>query len=232
MRHLYFCSIFLISFTAPLWAERPAPKRPLVDGRLTEVLAQIQTAWDKIQSYECAFTQRVLPKTPGGGGKLEGFGGWEDETSGILLVKKPDKLRWEATSEGTLQILNGGTFTSVRLNRRTSRVAVDIYKDAKKSIDMRALHFLAGQMRFTEFYHVKLLSDGPKAVELKLTPKEDPSESYIAEMEKGSYLLRSLTTETLESRVRMEFMGVKVNPVIQNSMFEYKPGPKDTVHTH
>ena len=114
------------------------------------------------------------------------------------------------------------------LTRKTT--VVDIYKDVSKSIDLKSLAFLAGNALFKETYTSVLGAEGPETIELKLISKATPSESYLAEIDKKSYFLRALTTETADSKVRIDFLKTEINIQIGESLFEYRPKPKDVVH--
>lgn len=211
----------LFVFSALVFA---APSNPHLD----DILTKVQKAWDETASYQCQFVQQVTSKALG----------TKDDSEGVISVLKPNRLRWEVPGDGSVQILNGKKFTSLRKNRRRGTTTVDIYQDASKSVDTKALQFLSGHVRFRELYEITLLSETDKKVELKFTPKGDASESYIAEIDKASYFLVSLTTESLESTVRTEFRcpsnlrDSKANPKLEQSLFEYKPGSKDVIHTH
>ncbi len=202
----------LILFLLPLVLfAKPAPK---------ETINKFQESWDKTKKYSAAFKQTVTSKSMG----------TKEESEGTLNVIKPGKLRWNSNTDMSSQILNGNTFTSLRLNQRKKTRTVDIYKDISKIVDMKALGFLAGNVKFEQVYKIELLSQTPEIINLKLSPKEKKDEYYIAEIAKKSYVLSGLTTETPDSTVKMSFSGVEINPVIDEKIFEYEASPNDIVN--
>ncbi len=187
---------------------------------ITAVIDSLQTHWNQTQNYKAEFKQVVYSK------KLH----TKDETIGTIFVLKPGKIRWEVPSQKTVQILNGNRLIYLKENRRRKTTVVDIYKDVSKSIDLKSLAFLAGNALFKETYTSVLGAEGPETIELKLISKAAPSESYLAEIDKKSYFLRALTTETADSKVRIDFLKTEINIQIGESLFEYRPKPKDVVH--
>lgn len=210
MKTQYFQFILFLFSTTNVFASTP----------LTETLGKLQTAWDKTQSYQAEFKQSVYSK------KLH----TKDESTGTIYVSKPGKIRWEIPAQKTVQILNGNRLTVIKENRRRKTTIVDVFKDISKSVDIKSLAFLAGTASFKETYTSVLGAEDIEKIELKFTPKTSPDESYLAEIDKKSYLLRALTTETADSKVRIEFMNTKTNASSDLSLFEYQPKPKDIVH--
>ncbi len=204
---------FLILFLSSLVFAKPVPP---------EILKKFQTSWDETKKYSAAFKQTVTSKTLGS----------KEESEGSLDVVKPGKLRWNSNSDMSSQILNGKKFMSLRLNARKKTRSVEIYKDVSAMVDMKALDFLADGVQFAKVYKLELLSQTPEIIKLKLTPKEKRPEFYIAEIDKKSYVLSSLTTETPDSTVKMVFTGIQVNPQIDEKIFEYEPNPTDVVTQH
>lgn len=186
------------------------------------LLEKLQKAWDAAETYQASFKQVVFAKRLG----------TRDETQGTLSVVKPNKLRWESTTDGTVQIMNGKQLFVVQPNKRRGTTVVDIYHDISKAMDPKPLSFLSGKAKFRDIYRVELLSETPKVAEMKFIPKHDSSESLVAEIDKSSYLLRSLTSETVDSRVRTEFSGTKTNVKLEDKLFEYKPKETDIVHNN
>lgn len=203
-------TLLFLLFSAVLFA-KPAPK---------ETIKKFQDSWDKTKKYSAQFKQTVTSKSLG----------TKEESEGTLFVVKPGKLRWNSNTDMSSQILNGSTFTSIRFNQRKKNRTVDIYKDISKMVDMRALGFLAGDAKFGEVYMIEQTGQTSEIIKLKLIPKEKKGEYYIAEIQKKSYVLTGLTTETPDSTVQMSFSGVEINPVIEDKVFEYEASPNDIVN--
>ena len=104
--------------------------------------------------------------------------------------------------------MNGKKLVLVQENRRRKNRAIDIYSDLSKAVDTRPLRFLAGKAKFKDVYNIRLVSQNGTQFELKLVPKEDSSETLIAEIDKNSYFPRSLTTDSVDSKVRIDFSGM------------------------
>jgi outer membrane lipoprotein-sorting protein len=208
----------IISLTA-LSAVAAKKAKPASAVTLNQIVDKLQDVWDKTHSYQTEFKQVVFAKRLG----------TRDESEGTLYVIKPDKLRWESKTDGSIQIMNGRKLILIEENRRRGTRTVDIYKDVAKAVDAKPLKFLAGKAKFRDVYSIMLISDTESGAELKLIPKDDSTESLIAEIDKSSYLLRSLTTDSPDSRVRVDFSGIKTNIEISHEQFEYKSSPKDVV---
>lgn len=217
IRLLLFWFLFL-----PLASATPAPDpgKKAGDIALGQIIENLQKTWDATKSYETSFKQSVSSKRMG----------TKDESAGTLSVIKPDKLRWESTTDGSIQIMNGKKLVLIQENRRRKNRVVDMYQDLSKAVDTRPLRFLAGKAKFKDVYNIRLVSQNGTMAELKLVPKEDASETLIAEIDKNSYFLRSLTTDSVDSKVRIDFSGIKTNVTLDDAQFEYKPKQKDVVH--
>ena len=190
-------------------------------GNVDTTLDSVQKTWDATKSYEALFSQVVFSKRLG----------TKDESKGNLSVVKPGKIRWESKTDGTLQIINGKKLIHIHTQRRRNTKIVEIYEDISRQIDTKSLSFLAGTTQFRKSYRVDIIKDSAKTLELKLVPKDQPGgETYIAEFDKSDYVLKSLTTETADSRVRVSFSDIKTNLELGNQLFDYKPDPKDVVH--
>lgn len=201
--------LILFCLTA-LWASAASEK----------MVQSVQNKWDETKSYQADFKQTIFSKRLG----------TKDEATGSVSISRPGKIRWEATTDRTLQILNGKKFFHVHLPKRRKANVVDIYEDINKRADTRPLSFLAGKVAFRKTYNVEMMKDSPSTVTLKLVPKDAPgAETYIAEFDKNSYLLAALTTETSDTRVRIEFSNIKANVDLKDADFDYKPSPTDVV---
>ncbi len=218
-----FILSLLLFLSAPLVAK--SEKTTKSEGKIMtagQIIEKLQKSWDAAETYQAKFTQIIFQKGVG----------TREEATGLLSVKKPGRLRWEQESDGLIQIFNDKKFLVITTNKRRGTTVVDIYKDASKVADSQSLSFLSGKSKFREIYRIELLSDENGVAKLKFTPKVVPDDSLVAEIDKESYLLRSLTSESVDSRVRTEFTDTKVNPKLDERLFDYKPGPKDVVHNN
>ncbi len=217
----------LIFFTLSAFADKPKAKELPVKGmggKATSlpgpIVEKLQTAWDAAKTYQAEFKQILFSKRMG----------TREETTGTLYVLKPGKLRWESQTDGVTQIMNGQQLWVVKPNKRRGIQIVDVFRDLRKIMDPRPLSFLSGTGKFKELYQTELASENDKLYEIKFFPKSESNDSLVAEIDKESYLLRSLTTDTPDSRARTEFTNTKVNVTLDEKLFEYKIRPADVVH--
>lgn len=192
-----------------------APSPPSADV----IVAQLQKQWDKTKSFESSFTQVVTSPQLG----------TTDTSTGTIQVLKPDRLRWTSDTEHTVQILNGHTFTIVQHNPRRKTTEVDIIEKMDKSIDTRLLKFLAGTARFSAIYRYQLTSQDKKGAVLRLTPRKGSAENIEVEISKPDFLIKAVTTESEDSKVRIVLSDLKTNPTLKPEIFHYVPKPTDIV---
>ncbi len=185
---------------------------------LSRILNKFQTLWDQTQSYQARFHQVIYSKALG----------TRDEVVGMLRVRKPDRLRWEG-EDGNTEILNGKKLTVIQKNRRTGGNSVDIYKDVSKQMDTKGLSFLVGNAKLRDLYHCVLGEEKGQMVEVKLKPKGTASETYIAKINKESYVLASLTTDTIDTRIVLNLLEIKRGIQLEDKLFDYRPLDSDIV---
>lgn len=187
----------------------------------SDTLKKVEASWDKTTSFQANFKQLIHSKRMG----------TKDESTGEVVVQKPGKIRWDIKSERKTQILNGNKLTQIQVPKRRKANVVDIYENVSKQIDVKNLAFLSGTEAFKKSYVMNIAKENEKSVEVKLVATGgSKTDSYIAEFDKSSYLLRSLVTESADSTVRIEFTDIKTNINPDVSTFDYKPGPKDVVN--
>lgn len=214
MRALILC--LLVSYGASAGGSK-SPKDP--HQVATKAVNSLQKSWDKTKTFSAQFKQVVFAKRLG----------TREESSGKVLIDKPSKLRWESEAEGT-QILNKKALTVITENKRRGTRTVDIYPNAAKAVDSLIFRFLSGETKFKKIYNYKYLGENSRTVTLKFTPKKDRKETLVAEFDKERYLLQTLTSETPDSRVRIEFRGIQTNEKLDDKLFEYQKKKDDIVH--
>lgn len=197
-------ALFLLLAPPSFGKTAPGEKESAAIERLQASLAQTT-------SYEAQFTQTVHSKGMGA----------EDPSTGTLSVIKPDKLRWEDKTTLVTQILNGDEYWELTENKRRKSRTVTYQKGVRKHLSKTSFSILSGNGKFQDFYVVKLLSESPSEAVLGLTSKAPPHESLIAKIDKNGYVLRSLTTETPDSKVVLEFSQIRRNPRFEPERFRY-----------
>jgi len=198
----------------------PKPKAQTPEMVVNLTLAKIQKVWDKARTYQADFNQTVISKTLGA----------RDESRGKLYILKPSKLRWQSTTDGSAQIMNGKRLTHIQPNAQRGRTVVDIYKDFSKNVDAKFYDFLAGNIKLKNHYNAKLLDSKGNIIRLRLTPKKVGDQTYIAEVDKKSYLLVALITDSADTRTLMRFSNIKINIPVKAELFEYKKKKEHIIH--
>ncbi len=218
MGNMKYIALFLCLFAAgPTFAAKKKTSKALL------VLNELQKSWDENETFRCRFQQSVTSKQ---------LGGEPDVTEGSLLIAKPDNLRWESETESTTTILNAKQLILIRQSLRKTTTTVDFYPKGKSDFMPKSLSFLTGRGKFRDLYKYELLEDSATAAKLKLTPKDRPGEAYIAEILKDGYVLGSLVTETVDTRVETKFSKLEKNPKLEPGLFEYQAQPNDVIHRH
>lgn len=215
-RQSLFSPLLLVSFLFSYlsYGQTPPQAKPL-----DKLVGKLQKVWDETTSYEAKFKQHIFSKQIG----------THDENEGVISVQKPNKIRWDSKTEGSVQIISGKKLTFIQTNRRRGTTTVDVYNDISKKVDVAPLRFLGGSIKFRDTYTISLLKENEKMLSMRLAPKGKSTETYIAEFDRQSYLLLSLTTETAETRARIDFLETKINALLDKQLFEYKPKPTDVV---
>ena len=188
----------------------------------SQTIDAIQSAWDKVKSYQAEFEQVVVSKNLGS----------KDHSSGTLYVQKPGKLRWETSDSFSIQILNGKELWQIQKSKRRKNAQVDHYEDVSGLLDLGALSFLSSQVSIKKSYQYKILSSVNEKVVLALSPRSGKGETVLAEILKPSYLLGALKLENSGSETRVSFKNIKTNVALQDSLFLFQQGPEDSVQHH
>jgi len=218
-----FSFFFLFNVNASTPNKVLKPKKTVISkpDQLKEALDKLQKTWDATRSYQTQFKQKVTSKLSKS----------TDVVEGTLSVMKPGKLRWEEVGTGNLQILNGKEVYLIQPNPIRKSRTVDIYTDVNKMLAQRALSFLTGEGKFETFYNVSLVTQAKDQLSLKFIPKDTKAqETLVAEIDKNSYFLRSLSSETVDSKVQLEFSTIRMNVALDETLFSYVPEPNDVVH--
>lgn len=218
-------ALFVWFLLAPLALAAPKTKasKPKMDPAAAEAaLAKLQASWDETRSYQADFTQSVHSKAI----ILE-----EEPVQGTLSVIKPNQLKWEDKTTHVTQLLNGNEYWEITENPRRKSRSVTHRPDVSRSLAKTSLAILVGRGKFQDFYKVKLKSENAKEAVLEMVPKTDSNETLIAKIDKNGYVLRSLTTESQDSRVVVEFKNTQRNPELPETLFQYEKQPNDVFQT-
>ena len=198
-------------FTLLLW---------LATVRADEV-DNFQKAWDKIETLSSEVKQTSENKALG----LE-----PEVQTGTLLLKKPGFLRFDSVTEKPSQVVNPKEFILIKADPKNNRQKVEIFEIKRAKSLPKAFEFLSGKKPFKMLYNVQSIEDKGAKRAIRFVPKEGKKDAYIAEIEKNSYLLKTLTIEAGDSKVSLELGQLKTNEKIEDSKFKYQPDPKDLVN--
>jgi outer membrane lipoprotein-sorting protein len=188
----------------------------------TAALDRLQASWDETKSFDAEFTQTIHSK---------GAGLPDEPASGTLSVTKPNQLRWEDRTSKVTQLIDGDEYWEITENRRKKNRTVTYSKGLQKKLGGTAFSILVGKGKFKDFYKVKLVSDTDKEAILSLTPLTETNETLIAKIDKNGYVLRSLTTESPDSKVVLEFSQIRRNPSFEPERFRYVKQASDIFQT-
>jgi outer membrane lipoprotein-sorting protein len=209
-------ALLLVVFSCFQASAAPKPSQP---NPAVPIVDSLQKTWDATKTYEAKFKQKVTAKHLG----------TEDESEGVVSVSKPNRLRWVSSTDDSVQILNGNKLTNIRVNKRRQTTEVDIYAEAGKAVDSKLLKFLSGKAKFKSLYRFELQGETPEIATIKFLGRQGDGETLIAEIDKKSYLLRSLTSDSSDNLVRIDFSDIRTNVKLDSKLFEYQPKKSDTV---
>ncbi|MBY0370190.1 outer membrane lipoprotein carrier protein LolA [bacterium] len=212
MKFLALIAVTLLNAAGP--AAKPAVSQAAADASLEN----LQASWDKTTSYEADFIQTIKSKTPG----LD-----EEPSRGVIAVEKPLKMRWEDKTAKATQLLNGKEYWEITENTRRKSRAVTHEADVSKNLAKSSLQVLAGTGKFKDFYKVKLVKENEREAVLELIPKAGGNETLTARLDKNGYVLRTLTTESPDSTVTVEFKNIKRNLPFSEKTFRYEKQAND-----
>lgn len=237
LRYPVLALAFLLGTAAIAKDAPPSPARPPAEKKtktktnpkiikVEPVIEEFLAAWTKTTNFEADFKQTTtyiaMEET--------------ETTAGHTWVKKPGRLRWDETtsSQKLSQILNGKRLTSIsERTRKPGLRTIDDYENGLALLDKAAFGFLSERKPLTDSYDVSLQKQNGNTAWLILKPKAKPKEPLVAEISKPGYVLRALSTETPESRVRIEFSEVSTSKDIPEKIFEWtEDKEKDRVVRH
>lgn len=198
-------TILLMLSTSLLAAGRQTSGSPSAE----EVAGLLQKKYEAIRDFSADFVHRYE------GGALRRT----REERGLLLVKKPGKMRWEYKFPESKLFVSDG----VRLYQYFPAENRVITSNAPEE-DQAAIQFLAGRGDLTRDFNVTFGKGPEDAWTLRLDPKNPQREYDWLEItaRKGDLRLRSLTVaERAGSRSIFTFNNFKENPGLSDKSFEF-----------
>jgi len=181
------------------------------DPALNSILKNVETRYNKAKTLQVLFKEDYTP--PGRARRTE---------NGILMLRKPGKMRWDYTQpKGKLVVSDGKTFYIY--NAAENRVEQVKFKESE---DMRApLAFLLGKLDFDkEFQNLTSRPEGD-ATRILAEPKGDNLPySAVEFLISPDYRIREVkATQFDHSIVVFTFDQERVDPPLDNKLFQFVP---------
>lgn len=197
------------------------PAKSTTTRKVVSLVERVQEKWDDTKRYQAKFEQTIRSKQLG----------TEDVSNGLVSVVKPTKLRWHSTTDGSIQILNGKKLILIEPNERRKIRNITIYEDASAQTNLKLIDFLSGKSKLKSHYTAKLVKDSADSAQIELTPKSGEGEKILASVDKKTYFLSGLITEDVENRIEVRFTEAKIDPELDDKLFEYKEISGDRLHS-
>jgi outer membrane lipoprotein carrier protein len=185
---------------------------------LDQVIAKVQETYQGIQDLSARFQQVSLIK-----GSPE-----KEESSGVVLLKKPGMMRWEYKSpEPRLIVCDGKTLYIY--SPADQQVLV---QEATKAFTSSTVNLLAGMGKLREDFLIQWGktatkgSSGALLLELKPVQSGGQIEGILMEIRPQTYLVeRMVLKDIFSNTTTLSFKKVKVNTGLSDSLFTFVPPP-------
>lgn len=177
------------------------------DWTVKEVTDRVQKRYDSAEDAVAQFTQLVK----------FGFSKIQQDFSGTLTMKKPNKYRIE--SEHQTLITDGTTVWAY--SPVNKQVLIDHYKENQNSLSPQ--NFL---LHLPENYYASVIGKDKNLIVLKLVPKDDQSfvKSLKVWVEEGAWIVRRVEVlDVNETETTYTIREVKLNTHIKDQSFAFIP---------
>lgn len=181
------------------------------------VVEKLQKKYESISSIEASFTQDVFTASLNR----------SEVNEGRVLFKKPGKWKWLYNDPAR------GVFTSN--GRKVWLFEPDLNQVIEKDVDASSTgittDFLTGVGNLSRDFDIKLSEERPGSWLLELTPRTElPNvKKLFLEVDKAELLVvKTAVSDHLGNRASITFKDTKINPRINDSVFEFKP-PKGSI---
>lgn len=142
-------------------------------------------------------------------------------SQGVVYIKKPGRMKWVyAEPHKDILASNGKLvwFYQEDLNQ--------VMEMPASRMSSAGRDFLLGSGSIRKDFSIKLAGEDEKTWSLELLPKEADTglKRLFVKAGKADFMITSITIEdTLGNRTVVEYRNMKVNPVIKDSFFDFKP---------
>ena len=183
------------------------------DSPTTHLLKAVESRYNRAQTLQVKFAETY-----------SGMGQGARTEAGILYLRKPGRMRWEYTQPAGKLFVSDGKEVYLYLpgENRVDKMPL------KATEDMRApLAFLLGKLNFErEFQNIQVRAEGDGSL-VTADPKS-PSLPYskVEFLVSATFAIRKLhIVGGDQSILDFTFDDEKVNPALENSMFQFHPPP-------
>jgi len=181
------------------------------DPALDSILKNVETRYNKAKTLQVLFKQDYTP--PGRARRTE---------SGILMLRKPGKMRWDYTQPKGKLVVSDGKLISIYAPAENRVETVKF----QESDDMRApLAFLLGRLNFDkEFRNITSRSEGDTTRILAEPKGENLPYSAVEFLITRDNRIREVrATQFDHSVVVFSFDQERMDPPLDNKLFVFQP---------
>ena len=214
-----------------------APPDPARESELRALIERIELYHRSLPHFEARFEQHFMPRI---------FGRQRTE-SGMLIVKRPGRMRWEYQSPEPKVFVSDGTNTwfHVPADRQVIVGAFrspDEVSGAGESRELpgpvageiNPLAFLTGDLELLDHFDAMMADEAPDGLRsLRLTPRRSAAVSFVALLvnpETG--LIRGIESEDPEgNRTAFRFDDFRYGAPPENSLFVFRIPPGTEIVT-
>ncbi len=206
---IWFCAV--IASFLPTMANGEAPD-------LDQVISKVQETYEGIQDLSARFQQvSVIKGSPG-----------KEESSGVVLLKKPGMMRWEYKSpESRLIVCDGKT-----LYIYSPADHQVIIQEASQAFTSTAFNLLGGMGKLREDFSIRWGksaakgSDGGLLLEMKPVQSQAQVAQILLEVNPQTFLVeRIVLQDMLSNTTTLSVKKVKINTGLAESLFTFLPPP-------
>jgi outer membrane lipoprotein carrier protein len=184
------------------------------DAPLTTVLKDVESRYNHAKTLQVLFTDQYTPK-----------GGIQRTESGILLLRKPGRMRWEYTQPKGKLVVSDGSFLYIYTPAENRGQKMKL-KDSLAEEMQAPLAFLLGKLNFDKEF--KNIQAHPEGGDLRITgePKDEnlpySAVDFVVTPQNQIRKLRiTLPDYTLEFAFTME----KMDPTLDAKLFLFQLPP-------
>jgi outer membrane lipoprotein carrier protein len=180
-----------------------------------KTLEALQQRYDAVQDLRADFVQTSFSAALGK----------ETESKGVVVVKRPGKMRWEyAPPDGRVIVLDGSTIRIWNPDEKQLQIA----PLSPENVSPTALGFLMGQAVLKDTFDARSLSEpGRRELGLSLKPKHEGGfESLALWLDPKTLQLReSVVVDLFGNKTRVRLEKIAENKGVDAAQFELAAPP-------